>query len=61
MTLAVALENSQNQFNARNAPSNSFFGLAAQQGGINNPDASYTNQAGVWVDVRKGWKPNHAT
>jgi hypothetical protein len=61
MTLALALENSQNQFNASNAPSIFSLDLAAQQAAINNPDASYTNQAGVWLTFGREWKPNHAT
>jgi multidrug efflux pump subunit AcrA (membrane-fusion protein) len=44
ITIAVALENSQYQFSASNAPSNFFFGNAGAAGGLNNPSANYTNQ-----------------
>ncbi len=44
ITLAMALENSQYQFSASNAPSNFFFGAPGAVGGLNNPTANYTNQ-----------------
>ena len=44
VTLAVALENSQYQFSASNAPSNFFFGAPGAAGGLNNSLANYTNQ-----------------
>jgi hypothetical protein len=44
ITLAMALENSQYQFSASNAPSNFFFGALGAAGGLNNPTANYTTQ-----------------
>ena len=44
ITLAGAVENSQYQFSASNAPSNFFFGSAGAAGGLDNPSANYTNQ-----------------
>lgn len=44
ITLALALENSQYQFSASNAPSNFFFGAPGAAGGLNNPTANYTTQ-----------------
>lgn len=45
VTLAVSLENSQYQFSASNPSANFFFGNAGAAPGLNNPDASYTDQA----------------
>jgi hypothetical protein len=57
MTLAAALENSQNQFSASNAPSNFFFGSSGAAGGLNNPDATYTNQVAPDVIVKTAFDP----
>ena len=44
VTVAVALENSQYQFSASNAPTNFFFGAPGNAGGLNNSLANYTHQ-----------------
>jgi hypothetical protein len=58
-TLALGLENSQYQFSASNAPSNFFFGNAGAAGGLNNPDANYTNQVAPDMIVKAAFDPNH--
>jgi TolA-binding protein len=44
VNVAIALEGSQYQFSASNAPTNFFFGSAGASGGLNNSTANYTNQ-----------------
>jgi hypothetical protein len=56
-TLALALENSQYQFSASNAPSNFFFGSPGAAGGLNNPDANYTNQVAPDMIVKASFDP----
>lgn len=58
VTLAVALENSQYQFSASNAPSNFFFGNAGAAGGLNNPSANYTNQVAPDVLFKVAFDPS---
>jgi hypothetical protein len=58
-TLALGLENSQYQFSASNAPSNFFFGSAGASGGLNNPDANYTNQIAPDVIVKASFDPKY--
>lgn len=58
VTLAAALENSQDQFNASNAPSNFFFGAAGAGGGLENPSATYTNQVAPDVAVKASFDPH---
>jgi uncharacterized small protein (DUF1192 family) len=59
VTLAVALENSQYQFSASNAPSNFFFGSAGAAGGLNNPSANYTNQVAPDVIAKVSFDPGY--
>jgi hypothetical protein len=59
LTLAVALENSQYQFNATNAPSNFFFGNTGAAGGLNNPSANYTNQVAPDILVKAAFDPGY--
>jgi hypothetical protein len=59
ITAAVALENSQYQFSASNAPSNFFFGGAGAAGGLNNPDANYTNQVAPDVLAKVTYDPGY--
>ncbi|GGA53560.1 hypothetical protein GCM10011507_00850 [Edaphobacter acidisoli] len=59
LTLAAALENSQYQFSASNAPSNFFFGSAGAGGGLNNPTANYTDQASPDVLVKAAFDPGY--
>jgi hypothetical protein len=59
LTLAVALENSQYQFAATNAPSNFFFGNAGAAGGLNNPSANYTNQVAPDILVKAAFDPGY--
>jgi hypothetical protein len=58
-TLALGLENSQYQFSASNAPSNFFFGSAGAAGGLNNPEANYTNQVAPDMIVKAAFDPKH--
>lgn len=57
VTLAIALENSQYQFSASNAPSNFFFGAAGAAPGLLNPDANYTNQVAPDVLAKVSFDP----
>jgi hypothetical protein len=57
VALALGIENSQYQFSASNAPSNFFFGSAGATGGLNNPDANYTNQVAPDVIVKATFDP----
>jgi hypothetical protein len=59
LTAAVALESSQYQFSASNAPSNFFFGSAGAVGGLDNPTANYTNQVAPDVIVKLSFDPGH--
>lgn len=59
LTAAVALESSQYQFSASNAPSNFFFGNAGASGGLNNPTANYTNQVAPDVLAKISFDPGH--
>lgn len=59
ITAAVALENSQYQFSASNAPSNFFFGSAGAAGGLNNSTANYTNQVAPDVIVKVSFDPGY--
>jgi hypothetical protein len=59
LTVAVALENSQYQFSASNAPSNFFFGNAGAAGGLNNPTANYTNQVAPDVLLKAAFEPGY--
>jgi hypothetical protein len=59
VTAAIALENSQYQFSASNAPSNFFFGAAGAAGGLNNPSANYTNQVAPDVLVKIAFDPGY--
>jgi len=59
LTVAVALENSQYQFSASNAPTNFFFGSAGAAGGLNNPSANYTNQAAPDLLVKAAFDPGY--
>jgi hypothetical protein len=56
-TLALALENSQYQFSASNAPSNFFFGAPGAAPGLNNPAFNYTNQVSPDVIVKASFDP----
>ncbi len=57
--VAIALENSQYQFSASNAPSNFFFGSAGAAGGLENPSANYTNQVAPDVLVKATFDPGY--
>ena len=57
VTLAVALENSQYQFSASNAPTNFFFGNPGAAAGLNNPDANYTDQVAPDVIAKLAFDP----
>lgn len=59
ITGAVALENSQYQFSASNAPSNFFFGSAGVSAGLNNPTANYTNQVAPDVIAKVSFDSGH--
>jgi hypothetical protein len=59
VTAAVALENSQYQFTASNAPSNFFFGNAGATGGLNNPNANYANQIAPDVLAKMYFDPGY--
>jgi len=59
VTLAAALENSQYQFSASNAPSNFFFGSAGAVGGLNNPTANYTNQVAPDGIIKLAFDPGY--
>ena len=59
VTAAVALENSQYQFSASNAPSNFFFGNAGATGGLNNPNANYANQVAPDVLAKMSFDPGY--
>jgi len=59
ITLAIALENSQYQFSASNAPTNFFFGSAGAQGGLNNQTANYTNQVAPDVIAKVSFDPGY--
>jgi uncharacterized protein YlxW (UPF0749 family) len=59
ITAAVALESSQYQFSASNAPSNFFFGSAGAAGGLDNPTANYTNQVAPDVIAKVSFDPGH--
>lgn len=59
ITAAVALENSQYQFSAANAPSNLFFGSAGVSAGLNNPTANYTNQVAPDVIAKVSFDSGH--
>lgn len=59
LTVAVALENSQYQFSASNAPTNFFFGNAGAAGGLNNPSANYTNQVAPDFLVKAAFDPGY--
>lgn len=60
ITLAMALENSQYQFSASNAPSNFFFGAPGAVGGLNNPTANYTNQVAPDVLTKITFDSGHS-
>ena len=57
VTVAVALENSQYQFSASNAPTNFFFGTVGVSTGTTNPDANYTNQVAPDVLAKVSFDP----
>ena len=59
LTVAVALENSQYQFSASNAPTNFFFGNAGAAGGLNNPSANYTNQVAPDFIAKAAFDPGY--
>ena len=59
VTVAVALENSQYQFSASNAPANFFFGSAGAAPGLNNPSANYTNQVAPDVLAKISFDPSY--
>lgn len=59
VTLAVALESSQYQFSASNAPSNFFFGNAGAGPGLNNPSVNYTNQVAPDMLVKAAFDPGY--
>ncbi len=59
VTVAVALESSQYQFSASNAPSNFFFGNAGAAPGLNNPSFNYTNQVGPDVLAKISFDPGY--
>ncbi len=59
LTVAVALENSQYQFSASNAPTNFFFGSAGAAGGLNNPSANYTNQVAPDFLIKAAFDPGY--
>jgi hypothetical protein len=59
VAVAIALENSQYQFSASNAPSNFFFGNAGAAGGLNNPNANYTNQVAPDVLAKVAFDPGY--
>lgn len=59
ITFALGVENSQYQFSASNAPSNFFFGNAGASGGLNNPNANYTNQVAPDVILKASFDPKH--
>lgn len=59
LTIAAALENSQYQFSASNAPSNFFFGSAGAAGGLNNPSANYTTQVSPDVLIKAAFDPGY--
>jgi len=59
LTVAIALENSQYQLSASNAPTNFFFGNAGAAGGLNNPSANYTNQVAPDVLVKAALDPGY--
>ncbi|MGI4829557.1 MAG: hypothetical protein ACRYFU_15375 [Janthinobacterium lividum] len=57
VTVAVAVENSQYQFSASNAPTNFFFGAVGVSSGTTNPDANYTNQVAPDVLAKVSFDP----
>src|ERR1700744_1421063 len=57
LTVAIALENSQYQFSASNAPANFFFGNPGALGGLNNSSANYTNKVATDVLVKATYEP----
>jgi hypothetical protein len=59
LTVAVALENSQYQFAATNAPSNFFFGNAGALAGLENSAANYTNQVAPDVIAKVTFDPGY--
>jgi hypothetical protein len=59
VNLAIALENSQYQFSATNAPSNFFFGGVGATGGLNNPLANYTNQVAPDILAKVTFDPGY--
>ncbi|WP_213807127.1 hypothetical protein [Granulicella sp. dw_53] len=59
MTVAVALENSQYQFAATNAPTNFFFGNAGSLAGLENSAANYTNQVAPDVIAKVAFDPGY--
>jgi hypothetical protein len=58
-TFAVALENSQYQFSASNAPSNFFFGASGAASGLNNSAANYTDQVAPDVIAKASFDPGY--
>jgi len=58
MTVALALENSQYQFSASNAPSNFFFGAPGATGGLNNSSGNYTNQVAPDLIAKIAFDPS---
>jgi hypothetical protein len=58
-TLAIALENSQSQFSASNAPVNFFIGNAGAAGGLNNPLANYTHQLAPDIIAKASFDPGY--
>jgi hypothetical protein len=59
VTVAVALENSQYQFAATNAPTNFFFGNAGALAGLENSAANYTNQVAPDVIAKVTFDPGY--
>ena len=59
LTVAAALEGSQYQFSASNAPANFFFGSAGAAGGLNNPDGNYTNEVSPDIVAKIAFDPGY--
>jgi hypothetical protein len=58
VNVAAAVENSQYQFSASNAPANFFFGNAGAAGGLNNSTANYTDQFAPDVIAKISFDPH---
>ncbi|MDE1162221.1 MAG: hypothetical protein PW792_09795 [Acidobacteriaceae bacterium] len=57
ITLAAALENSQYQYSATNAPNNFFFGGTGAFQGLNNSTFNYTSQVAPDIIVKAAFDP----